>query len=646
MSRQQSQTAEASTADREILISRVFDAPRELVFKAWTDVRHISEWWGPNGFTTTTSNMDLRPGGDWRFVMHGPDGRDYNNRVRFLEVAEPERLVYEHGDYDDSEVEPLNMHVTVNFDEQDGKTELTLRMRFITVEERDRVVREYGAVEGGQQTLERLAEHIEYLQQRRALLTVETPSDRELVFERTYNAPRALVWEAWTRPEHVAQWYGCDQCRGMDAKLDLRAGGDWRIVMRLADGNEFPLHGTYREVLPTERLVFTEVFEAWPDNEAVITLTLADEPHGRTRLKLHSLYGTPEMRALAAERGVIVGRSHSLEKLDDVLGARLAGDLHISYPRPSVMRIERTFDAPRELVWQALTHQGLVEQWYGCDHTTGAKAQIDARLGGTWRIVMNTDDGQIFTKSGEILELTVPERIVQTDRCEEFPGSEAVETLTLTQEGARTRMVSEVIYDQVETVAKLREMGMETGIAQTFQRLARLLSEMQGGAMSIEGEFVHVRTFDAPLQRVWSAYTELEQIRQWMGPKGMPIGHCTLDARVGGKFHYQMCGPNGFEMWGLWVFREFVPQQRYSVILTFSDPAGGVTRAPFPGEWPLESLVTSTFVERDGRTTLITAWIPYHANAQELETFVQNHDSMSHGTNGTMDQLAAFLARN
>ena len=149
-----------STADREIIATRVFDAPRELVFKAWTHPEHIGEWWGPRGFTTTTDEMDAKPGGVWRFVMHGPDGRDYKNKIVYIEVARPERLVYQHGGDDD--VEPVNFQVTVTFAEQGGKTRLTVRMVFPSAEERDRVVKEYGAEEGLKQTLERLEEHLTF----------------------------------------------------------------------------------------------------------------------------------------------------------------------------------------------------------------------------------------------------------------------------------------------------------------------------------------------------------------------------------------------------------------------------------------------------------------------------------------------------
>src|ERR1700674_4219468 len=90
------ESAPADTSDREIVVARVLDAPRALVFKMWTDPKHVAQWWGPNGFTITTYEMNVAPGGVWRFVMHGPDGRDYQNRVVYREIVEPERIVYEH----------------------------------------------------------------------------------------------------------------------------------------------------------------------------------------------------------------------------------------------------------------------------------------------------------------------------------------------------------------------------------------------------------------------------------------------------------------------------------------------------------------------------------------------------------------------
>ncbi|MEA2976671.1 MAG: hypothetical protein QOF19_2191 [Alphaproteobacteria bacterium] len=143
---------------RAIIGMRVFDAPRELVWSAWTDPKHLAQWWGPNGFTTTTSTFDMRPGGVWRFVMHGPDGRDYQNRITFDEIVKPERIVYRHDGGED--VEPVQFTQTVTFEDLGGKTKLTWRGVFPSAAERDRVIKEYGADKGLVQTLARLAEYL------------------------------------------------------------------------------------------------------------------------------------------------------------------------------------------------------------------------------------------------------------------------------------------------------------------------------------------------------------------------------------------------------------------------------------------------------------------------------------------------------
>jgi uncharacterized protein YndB with AHSA1/START domain len=142
---------------RSIIGTRVFDAPRELVWTAWTDPKHLAQWWGPDGFTTTTSAFDMRPGGVWRFVMHGPDGRDYQNRITFDEIVRPERIVYHHGGED---VEPVQFATTVTFEDVGGKTRITWRGVFPSAAERDRVIREYGADQGLVQTMSRLGDYL------------------------------------------------------------------------------------------------------------------------------------------------------------------------------------------------------------------------------------------------------------------------------------------------------------------------------------------------------------------------------------------------------------------------------------------------------------------------------------------------------
>jgi len=150
--------------DPKVMVAtRVFDAPRTLVFSAWTEPRHLAHWWGPDGFSISTHSFDFRPGGVWRFVMHGPDGRDYENRVTFDEIAPPDHIAYHHGGGDD--VEPVQFRTLVTFEDLGGKTKLTLRATFPSAEERERVIREYGADKGQVETLARLAEYVARMEQ-------------------------------------------------------------------------------------------------------------------------------------------------------------------------------------------------------------------------------------------------------------------------------------------------------------------------------------------------------------------------------------------------------------------------------------------------------------------------------------------------
>src|SRR5690242_12383757 len=152
---------------RSIIGMREFDAPRDLVFAAWTDPQHLAQWWGPNGFTTTTMSFDLRPGGIWRFVMHGPDGRDYQNRITYDEIVPPERIVYRHSGGED--VEPVQFTQRIIFEDLgNGTTRLIWHGTFPTAEERARVIREYGADKGLVETMARLAHYTAELAAERA----------------------------------------------------------------------------------------------------------------------------------------------------------------------------------------------------------------------------------------------------------------------------------------------------------------------------------------------------------------------------------------------------------------------------------------------------------------------------------------------
>ena len=143
------ENTKSSTKDRELLLSRILNAPISLVWEVWTHPEHIVNWWGPNGFTNTIHVMDLKTGGEWNLVMHGPDGTDYKNRSIFKEIIPLKRIVYEH-------VTSPKFVATIEFEEQGDKTAITWHMLFETAEQFIQVVKTFKADEGLKQNLEKL----------------------------------------------------------------------------------------------------------------------------------------------------------------------------------------------------------------------------------------------------------------------------------------------------------------------------------------------------------------------------------------------------------------------------------------------------------------------------------------------------------
>ncbi len=148
---------ETTTADREIVISRIIDAPRELVFEAFTEVRHLSRWWGPEGFTITTREFEFGVGGEWIFVMHGPGGTEYPEWITWTRIVPPERIELLHGEH---RGDPNSFESVLTFVPDGSATRIEMRTVFSSPEQRDEAVEKYRAVEGGRQTLNNLSSYV------------------------------------------------------------------------------------------------------------------------------------------------------------------------------------------------------------------------------------------------------------------------------------------------------------------------------------------------------------------------------------------------------------------------------------------------------------------------------------------------------
>lgn len=169
------------------------------------------------------------------------------------------------------------------------------------------------------------------------------------------------------------------------------------------------------------------------------------------------------------------------------------------------------------------------------------------------------------------------------------------------------------------------------------------MAEM-GGNPKIE-PFVISRTFDAPRELVFKAFTEVERLNHWWGPKGFKVIASTMDLRPGGTYHYGFQAPDGSAMWGKFVYREVAAPERIVFVNSFSDERGGITRHPLHSDWPLEMLSTFLFEDAgSGRTKVTINWVPINESDAERRTFEEGRGSMTQGWTGTFEHLEHYLA--
>ncbi|HSP33094.1 MAG TPA: SRPBCC domain-containing protein, partial [Thermoanaerobaculia bacterium] len=453
----------APAEDRTISGTRVLDAPRELVWLMFERPEHLAKWWGPKGFTNTFDEFSFRPGGDWKFVMHGPDGRNYKTHQRFLELVKPERIVMEH-------LSTPHFETTITLEDLGGRTSVQWVNVFDSAEVRDQTVKAVNAAEGLKQNLEKLGDYV---------------GKADLVIDRVFDAPRDLVFKAWTDPKQLAKWWGPAGFTNPVCEADARPGGSLRIDMRDPFGTVFPMKGTFHEVVAPERLSFTAIG--------------AEDPAGNVLLQ---------------------------------------------------------------------THNGV----------------------------------------------------------------------TFTDEKGKTRMRLEVRVIVAAPMMAGAVAGMSAGWSGSIDKLDALLTGKAPVA-----EFVISRTFEAPRDLVWKAWTEPERMAQWFGPKGVKIVKSNNDLRPGGVYHYGMQTPDGNVMWGKWTYINIAPPQLLVFVNSFSDENGGITRHPLAPTWPLEMVSAIGFRDENGSTTVTMRWSPINATEEERATFDKGRDGMKGGWSGTFEQLEAYL---
>lgn len=306
----------------ELVITRIFDAPRELVWKAWTEPELVKRWWGPEFFTAPFVRIDLRVGGSYLSAMRSPDGRDYWSTGIYREIIPPERIVCTDSFSDEQgNVVPashygmdgdwqMELLVTVTFEEQRGRTKFTLRHEgFPSGEQRDL------AKDGWSTSLDKLEKVLEAEKSRRAkTVLVAEPGKQEASVIRIFDAPRERVFGAFTDPDLMTRWWAPKMFTIIIDTLDVRPGGVWRILNRDAEGNEYAFHGVYHEVTKPSRLVYTFEFEGMPGHVLLGIVTFEDLD-GRTKLTEKSVFESVEDRDGMISAGMEEGAPETMDRL-------------------------------------------------------------------------------------------------------------------------------------------------------------------------------------------------------------------------------------------------------------------------------------------------------------------------------------------
>jgi uncharacterized protein YndB with AHSA1/START domain len=312
-------------AVQELVLTRIYGAPRSLVFKAWTDAEQVARWWGPRKFTNPVCELDVRPGGLIRIDMCGPDGQIYPMKGVFHEIIEPERLVFTSTALEDEHGKPmLEILNTITFEDFHGITKLTLHARLVTKDFKmtPQVAAALSGMEQGwSESLYRLADELE------DFLTAAL-AEREIFISRVFDAPLEKVWDAWTDPKQVVKWWGPRGFTTTIHEMDVRPGGVWHQTMHGPDGANYPGKSVFAEVIKHKRIVFSHSGgkEGAPGANFKSTWTFEVEGD-QTKVTIRMVFDSAEARErVVREFGAIEGGKQTLARLGEFLAESIRMD--------------------------------------------------------------------------------------------------------------------------------------------------------------------------------------------------------------------------------------------------------------------------------------------------------------------------------
>jgi len=418
--------------DKELTITRVLNAPIDLVWKVWTDPDHIKNWWGPNGFTNTIFEMDVKPGGNWEFIMHGPDGKDYKNKSIFKEIIKHKRIVYEH-------LTGPKFRATIEFTPQGRKTLLEWQMVFDTPEERDKTVKTFKADVGLKQNIFKLEGYLK-----------NVSSEKVMTMTRTIKASGEILFKAWIDPEQLKKWWGPKGFTNPVCNADATPGGEILIHMQAPDKTIYPMGGEFHEIVEPDRLVFTTAALDKNGNrlfEVLNTVTFSDE-NAKTKLSLHAAVSNITEEGKPYIEGMNDGWIESID--------RLAEFVEKSEENTAVV-LERIFNSPVERVWHAITDINQMRLWYfpqleNFQPEKGFETQFNVH-----------HEGKDFLHIWKVKDVVPMKKISVEWKYEGYPGNSLV-SFELFPQGNKTRLL--LTHEGIESFmpAQYPELGKKNFI--------------------------------------------------------------------------------------------------------------------------------------------------------------------------------------
>lgn len=456
-----------STEEKDIVVSRLINAPRETVYKAFTDPKQMAEWWGPFGFTNPVCELDVKVGGKWRVEQKGPDGKIYKFGGEYKELIKNERIVWAFRYEGVPASDALGI---ITFEDKGGKTLINIITRLATAEQRDGMMK-FGATLGTAQAFERLED----------MLNNYSTRDKELRITRIINAPRELVFEAWTNPEHIKHWWGPEGFTNTIYKMDVKQGGEWHFTMHGPDGTDFRNTHVFSELVKNEKLVLTHTtepkfrMEVWfiPQGEKQTLLTVKSQFESAGQLK-------ELIKVFKAD----VGLKQNIDKLERYME---------KFPAENELVIMRQFNAPRELVFKAWTNPESLARWWGPKGANISISKLELKPGGIFLYSMKNPNGEDVWGKFVYKEITAPEKLIFVNSFSDKDGGtsrnpwmpvwplEILNTVTLTEHEGKTTLVIKgrpinATAGEMQNFHSFRD-SMQGGFAGTFDQLDEYLAQ-------------------------------------------------------------------------------------------------------------------------------------------------------------------------